>query len=211
MRLPYVLATIAIAISDVAAQSPTSAYISTTLKGDTIAVETYARSDATVVGEIRGVTNHQRLAYTLTLGDSDLVSRVEVAVRPDTAKPTAPPTQAFTLSFRGDSMQIASATQAKSFAMKHGTLPWINPSFSLIEQIVRRTHRLDPSHAHRDSLQVFDLSSGPVPVIVSWKLPDSAVIQFPNTTARAEIDLFDHVTGVLFPDGTVMHARQLKH
>jgi hypothetical protein len=211
MRLSYLLAMLAIAISDASAQSPTTAYISTTPKGDTIAVETYTRSDAKVVGEIHGPKIHQRLSYTMTLDDSALVTRMDVAVRPDTESPTAAPMQAFTVSFQGDSLQLQAGTNSRAVPAKHGTLPWINPSFSLIEQIVRRAHRLDPSHAHRDSLPVFDLNSGPVTVAVVWRLPDSAVITFPNTTARAEVDLTDHVTGVLFPDGSVMHSRQLKH
>jgi hypothetical protein len=211
MRLSYLLAMLAIAISDASAQSPTSAYISTTPKGDTIAVEAYVRTSDKVVGEIRGPQIHQRLSYTMTLDDSALVTRLDVTVRSDTASPTAPPTQAFTVLFHGDSMQLQAGPNSRSVPAKHGTLPWINPSFSLIEQIVRRAHRLDPNHAHRDSLPVFDLNSGPVTVAVQWLLPDSAVISFPNTAARAEVDLLDHVTGVLFPDGSVMHARQLKH
>ncbi len=211
MRLSVLLAVLAIVISDASAQLPTSAYISTSAKGDTMAVETYTRTHDKVVGEIHGLRIHQRLSYTMTLDDSALVNRLDVAVRPDSASPTSPPTQAFTVSFKGDSMQLQAASNSRMVPAKHGTLPWINPSFSLIEQIVRRAHRLDPSHAHRDSLSVLDLNSGPITVAVAWLLPDSAVISFPNATARAEVDLLDHVTGVLFPDGSVMHSRQLEH
>lgn len=211
MRLSFALLSLAIAMHGARAQSPAAAYISTNPKGDTLVVETYTRTPQTVVGEIHAPSAHQRLSYTLSLGTGDLVSRMDVQVRPDTGSPTAPPSQAFTVAFAGDSIHVAVGSNAKAFAAKPGSLPWINPSFSLIEQIVRRAHHLDPQHARVDSLPLFDLNSGPVMVAVSWKLPDSAVIQFPNITGRAEVDLFDHVTGVLFPDGSVMHARQLHH
>lgn len=211
MRLSFALTMIAVPVAFASAQAPTRAYISTSAKGDTMVVETYARTPDKVVGEIRAPSAHQRLAYTMSLGDGDLITRMDVAIRPDTASPTSPPRQAFTVSFTGDSMHLAVGANAKSVAVTPGTLPWINPSFTLIEQIVRRAHHLDPKHAKTDSLPLLDLNSGPVTVVVSWKLPDSAVIAFPNTTGRAEVDLYDHVTGVLFPDGSVMHARQLHH
>lgn len=217
MRLSYLVAMIAVAISGASSgasaqlPTPTIAYVTTSPKGDTIAVETYTRSLTQVVGQIHIGQIHQRLAYTMALGDDDLVTRLDVAIRPDTGSAAAAPSQAFTVSFRGDSMRLESGSNARSLPAKHGTLPWVNPSFTLIEQIVRRAHTLDPSRAHRDSVPVFDLNSGPVVVAVAWALPDSAVISFPNLTARAEVDLLGHVTGVLFPDGSVMRAHQLKH
>jgi hypothetical protein len=212
MRLSFIVVSLAIAVSDASGQlSTTGAYVSTSPKGDTIAVETYTRMEGVVIGDIHIASIHQRLAYTMSLNDSDLVTRMDVALRTDTGSSRTAPTQSFAVSFQGDSMRIQVGPNARSHAVNHGTLPWINPSFTLIEQIVRRAHTLDPSLAHRDSVPVYDLNSGPVSVTVQWVLPDSAVISFPNMTARAEVDLLGHVTGVLFPDGSIMRAHQLKH
>jgi hypothetical protein len=205
-----VLATAASAQTSPAPPPPTGAYVTTSAKGDTFAVETFNRTRNEVVGEIHIHSIRQRLAYTLVLGEGDIVTRLDAAVRPDTASPTSTPLQSFSASFHDDSVLLQVPAGSRSIPTRAGTLPWVNPSFSMLEQIIRRAHRIDPPRAHADSVPVFDLNSGPIVVSVSWALPDSAVVAFPNTSARVALD-GDHVIGVRLPDGTVVHAHQLQH
>jgi hypothetical protein len=199
-----------ITATSLSAQS-SGTYITTSVKGDTFAVETFNRTQNQVVGEIHIKSIRQRLTYTLVLGEGDLVSRLDAAVRPDTGAASPAPVQSLTASFHSDSMLLQTPGGSKTIPTKTGTLPWINPSFSMIEQIVRRAHRLDPGRAHADTLPAVDLNSGPMIVVVSWSPSDSAVVAFPNTTARVALDHSDHIVGVILPDGTTMHTHQLQH
>jgi hypothetical protein len=210
MRTFLAVTALAAAASGASAQSPTDEYITTSARGDTFAVETFNRTPNQVTGEIHINSIRQRLHYILVLGDGDIVTRLDAAVRPDTASATSAPLQSFTASFHADSVLLQVPAGSRSIPTRPNTLPWVNPSFSMLEQIVRRAHRVDAARAHTDSVPVFDLNSGPIVVAVSWTTSDSAVVAFPNTTARVALD-GDHVVGVRLPDGTVMHAHQLQH
>ncbi len=188
----------------------TDEFITLTAKGDTFAVERYVRTPERVAGEMLVPSVHQLLSYTYTLGDSELVKRLDVAVRPDSAAPSTPARQVFALSFASDSVHIEAPGGTRSVPAARGSLPWINPSFVLLEQLVRRARSRDPRRARTDTVPMFDLNSGPISASVSWVGADSAIIAFTTVTVRAAVDpKTGQVLGVRFPDGGSVRAHHL--
>ena len=118
------------------------AFVLLLASGDTIAVERITRTADRLAGELLMPSAGVRFSYTATLAPDATVTRLENALRPAAAERTAPPQQSAVITFQGDSA-IAVVTQGdrsvtQRLGSRQGALPFINPSFALVEQLVRR-------------------------------------------------------------------------
>lgn len=118
------------------------AFVLLLASGDTIAVERFTRTADRLSGELLMPAAGARFTYTATLAPDATVTRLENALRPAAADRNAPAQQSAVITFPGDSA-IAVITQGdqsvtQRLASRPGALPFINPSFALVEQLVRR-------------------------------------------------------------------------
>jgi hypothetical protein len=116
---------------------------------DTIATEEFSRSGVTLEGRLL-FRAHKFLSerYHAVVAPDGTVPLVEVTVRngPDSGKVQAKFTQRTRLVFRDDSVAVDDASgrglRTLVLGTERGAMPYINLSFALLEQAVRRAHSL---------------------------------------------------------------------
>ncbi|HEU5218895.1 MAG TPA: hypothetical protein VFU23_09560, partial [Gemmatimonadales bacterium] len=142
-----------------AAQAPLRTFLLRNAK-DTIAVEQVKRTPGRLEGDLLLRSTNQRLHYVATLSPDELVVSIENEFRFATDSAGAPARQAVHVEFVGDSVVVAMAGRGAApqrVASRLGALPWINPSFGLAEQAVRRGLVLK---GEAQSLPLFALAGG---------------------------------------------------
>lgn len=113
--------------------------------GSELGTETFTRSGSTLETELT-IAGQGTLATTATLGAEATVGRVELRILPP-GSPDAEPTQTLAAEFRQDSAYLEQpiGVDAGSTDAAAGTIPYINPSPSYMEQIIRRARWVDGS------------------------------------------------------------------
>jgi hypothetical protein len=104
----------------------------------TIATEKVSRSGDRLEAELS--LPQQRVVYTAALRPDETISRIDVQVFAPSASTT--PTAVSSAAFQGDSVVLQSksgdSTRTERRAVARNAVPYLNPSPSLMEQIVRR-------------------------------------------------------------------------
>lgn len=121
-------------------QSPARTFVLRAGK-DTIAVERMTRSPGRIEGDLLFPSGNQRWHYIATVGPDQRVLSMANEVRFASDSPTGPARQTAHLVFAGDSVfiSIASPVSAQQrIRTRPGAVPYINPSFGLVEQAIRR-------------------------------------------------------------------------
>ena len=139
------------------ARAGSSAFLMTVGK-DTLAIER-AREDG---GRITGVTLFRptgtRVDWTLVLGADGRAEQFTTEVRTAAQAPSDAPQQVAAFVWRGDSVLVdVQPGHGGHFATTRGSLPYLNPSLALLEQVVRRARAATPP---LDTVPVFLTSGG---------------------------------------------------
>lgn len=123
-----------------AAQAPAESFV-ITVGADTFAVESFTRTADRVQGEIGGRALG-RVAYTLSLGADAVPTALVMRAWAPGAAAEASPTYEGRLDLRGDTVLAEMARPEgparERFNTRAGAVPYLNPSFVMIEQVVRR-------------------------------------------------------------------------
>ena len=144
--------------------------------GDTSGVERFARSADTLTGELRLLRPMaMRLAYGWALEPAAVVRRMTLELWRGAQAAGTAPTQRATLAFDGDSVRVeAQGSPPVRHAVRAGAVPFLSPSFVVMEQIVRRARALGGDSV---SVPVFGLVGGFVlDATVQWRTPDSVTV-----------------------------------
>lgn len=122
------------------AQAPVRTFVLRAGK-DTVSVERITRSPGRVEGELLFRVANQRWHYLATVGPDERILSLENEFRYATDLASALPRQTAHFVFAGDSVFV-SVTSPNSLQQRlgsrQGAIPYINPSFGLVEQAVRR-------------------------------------------------------------------------
>lgn len=116
-----------------------------TQAGNQIGTETFTRSGEMLSTELE-VAGQGRIATTSVLGDEGVVTRIELRILPP-GDGDVEPLQSLAAEFRDDSVHVEQpiGTLAASAEAMKGTIPYVNPSPSYLEQIVRRARAVGGS------------------------------------------------------------------
>jgi fermentation-respiration switch protein FrsA (DUF1100 family) len=178
---------------------PDSAAFLIVAAGDTIGVERFARSADTLTGELRlrrPVT--MRLAYGWALDPASVVRRMSLQLWQGAEAAGAAPTQRATLAFGGDSVRVQNhGSQPVRHPVRDGAVPFFNPSFVAMEQIVRRARSLGGDSV---SVPVFGLIGGLVlDATVLRRSPDSVTVRLGGMPIEVALDAEERVTRAWVP------------
>ncbi|HEX6964910.1 MAG TPA: alpha/beta hydrolase [Gemmatimonadaceae bacterium] len=203
-----VLATFA--IGPVAAQQPASPKTEfvVTAGTDTIATEEYTRSASEVQTALTIKAQAIRIDCTLALAPDGLVSRLETDVRSASAAPASAPMQRAIFEFTKDSVLLTmgeASAPAQRFAVPAGTLPFVNLSSAIVEQILLRAKMLGDETA---DIPLFTTAGAHVVhAKVQWAGADSAVLTIANTEMRARVSPDGRLLGAFVPSQNVRFTR----
>lgn len=178
------------------------AFVLLLASGDTISVERFTRTGARLDGELLMTSAGARFTYTATLAPDATVPRLENALRPAAADRRAPPSQSAVITFQGDSAIVVVAQGDRSVTQRlgsrRGALPFINPSFALVEQLVRRAFAIGGDSV---SLPIFLVQGGQtLPVTIRRITRDSVVVDLAGgAPARLSVGTAGEITGGAVP------------
>jgi uncharacterized protein len=164
---------------------------------DTFAVENFSRSADRLEGEMTGPTVG-RLVYQVALGPAAVTRELTLRAWQPGAAEDAAAMQEVRLTARGDSVIVVITTPAGSqtqrIASRKDAVQYVNPSFALTEQIVRRARAIGGDEVE---VPVFLLQGGQtLNAVVTWPAQDSVSLLLAGSTIR----------GTLSPDGRLRDA-----
>lgn len=114
--------------------------------GDTVATETFSRQETTIRGTLAlNNTNHTFHRYTAVLAPDGSVPMIDVSVREDadSGRVKAKLVQRARVIFKNDSAAvdaiIGQSIETRVFGTQAGAIPYLNMSFALLEQAIRRS------------------------------------------------------------------------
>ncbi|HEX5435898.1 MAG TPA: alpha/beta fold hydrolase [Gemmatimonadaceae bacterium] len=179
-----------------------------TAGADTVATEDYSRTATLVSTTMVNRPQALRYAVTLTLTPDATVSRVETTVRHASTASSSAPLQSAVLRFTGDSVLVtigAQTTPSQRFAVPAGTLPFINLSSAIIEQILLRARALGGTAA---DVPLFVMAGGAlVHATVRWVGADSAALGVGGVEIRARVSRDGRFLGGVVPSQHVRFMR----
>lgn len=175
-------------------------------RGDTIASERFTRTAARLDAQL-GRRMGPRLVLGADLAPDASITRLEASTYTGAAADTAPQ-QRSVATFRGDSVVVevmGAGARTNRMATTRGVIPYVNPSPSLMEQILRRGRVLGG-----DSVAVPILVVGggqTLPANVRFMGADSAVIALGPVLVRARTDRSGALLGGTVPSQDIVIAR----
>jgi dipeptidyl aminopeptidase/acylaminoacyl peptidase len=177
------------------------AFVLLLASGDTVAVERFARSPDRLAAELLVRAAGARFTWAVTLAPDASVTRLENAFRAAGADRSAPPAQSAEITFTGDSaiavITTGERTATQRLGTRRGAIPFINPSFALVEQVVRRAFVLGGDSV---SVPTFFVQGGRTLSFVVQRVgTDSVVVDLGGAPARLAVSASGDILGGTVP------------
>ena len=161
-----------------AGQAPQEGAFVLLIGDDTLAIENFSRGPATASAEITG-RSVGRLAYTAYLAADQSIRQIGLQAWTPGQAPDTPPVQDATLTMGGDTADFVARRPGaeptrQALPTRPDAIPFLNPSFLLVEQILRHSRELGGDTVQIPLLLLQGgqtISSG-----VVWHAPDSATL-----------------------------------
>jgi hypothetical protein len=181
--------------------------------GDTVATETFSRQETTIQGTLSlNNSNHTFHRYTAVLAPDASVPMIDVTVREDadSGRVKAKLVQRARVIFKEDSAAVdaimGQSIETRVFGTQIGAIPYLNMSFALLEQAIRRSRA---SGATAGQVPFFNLGGGQT---VSGTLKpvgsDSMALAIGDVEFRLKVDPQGRVLGGAIPKQDVVVDRR---
>jgi hypothetical protein len=181
--------------------------------GDTVATETFSRRETTIQGTLAlNNSNHTFHRYTAVLAPDASVPMIDVSVREDadSGRVKARLVQRARVIFKNDSAAvdavIGQSIETRVFGTQAGAIPYLNMSFALLEQAIRRSRA---AGATPGQVPFFNLGGGQT---VSGTLQpvgsDSIALAIGDIEFRLKVDPQGRVLGGAIPTQDVVVDRR---
>jgi hypothetical protein len=181
--------------------------------GDTVATEIFSRQETTIQGTLSlHNANHTFHRYTAVLAPDASVPMIDVSVREDadSGRVKAKLVQRARVIFKEDSAAvdaiIGQSIETRVFGTQAGAIPYLNMSFALLEQAIRRSRA---AGATPGQVPFFNLGGGQT---VSGTLQpvgsDSMTLAIGDVEFRLKVDALGRVLGGAIPKQDVVVDRR---
>jgi hypothetical protein len=179
---------------------------------DTVATERFQRTPTRLEGTL-AIRNSTRTSerWVAVIGPDATLPLIEITVREgiDSAGSKAKVTERARVIFKDDSAAVDAVggrgIQTRLFGTQSGALPYLNLSFALLEQAVRRA-RVAPEHRH---IPFFNLGGGQtVTAKLSSLGSDSLLLEIGSVRYHLLVDAEGRVMGGRIPAQNVVVDRQ---
>ena len=181
--------------------------------GDTVATETFSRQETSIQGTLAlNNSNHTFHRYTAVLAPDASVPMIDVSVREDadSGRVKAKLVQRARVIFKEDSAAvdaiIGQSIETRVFGTQAGAIPYLNMSFALLEQAIRRSRA---AGATPGQVPFFNLGGGQT-VSGTLKLvgSDSMALAIGDVEFRLKVDPQGRVLGGAIPKQDVVVDRR---
>ena len=175
---------------------------------DTLTSEVVQRTPMRLDVDMVDKSTGTRWRYAMTLApDAQVAAMTSAFYR--LANGDTVPFQSADLAFEGDSVRATvsgNVSRVQTLATRPGAVPYINPSFAMVEQALRRARAIGRAV---DTVPLFMVSGGQtIPAVVEWVGGDSATVRLGATTMRAAVGPDGALLGALIPLQNVTVLRE---
>lgn len=187
--------------------------------GDTVAVESFKRSGVQLSGTLEIPKLKSAESWTATVGPDESVPLFEVTVKqtPQVEAPAGvdpkrfpPPKQRIDqrarFIFKGDSVAVdamrSNGLETRVLGTKAGAVPYINLSFALLDQVLRRSAKSG------GQVPIFNIAGGQTAVATVTRGADSAAVTIGSVTFALKLDGAGRVVEGRIPAQDVTAIRQ---
>lgn len=172
---------------------------------DTIATERFTRRSTRLMGELIIRVAGLRQTYYMALEPSATVSRLETAAYRSTDAASAPPAQVLVAQFSNSGASLAMGGQTTTVPAAAGTIPFINLSAAVIEQVLLRARAMGGPAADVPILVMAGAQT--TTAGVRWLGADSAVITL-GPELRVHVSPTGEFLGGVVPSQNVSFVRE---
>lgn len=210
MRLPLLAALAAVGTAHAQQPGAPAAPVEfiVTAGSDTVATESYTRDTAQLRSELLVKAQGIRIGFNMSLGPAATVRQLVTEARRADSPATTAPIQRATFDFTNDSalVTIGDATEpSQRLAAPAGTLPFINLSSAIIEQIFLRAKTLGGASVE---VPVLAVAGGQLlQAKVQWTDAHSATLELGGATILASVSLDGGFLGGTVPTQGVRFTR----
>lgn len=177
--------------------------------GQTMGTEVVRRSPVRVEVDLVSLLGPGRVHYVLTVTPDGRVPAMSAAFY-GAAGDTAP-AQRVDLRFQDDSAIVTLSgrtSRVERLGTRPGAVPYINPSATLLEQLLRRARDLGSAVGQVDTVPLFAVQGGrTTPVVVTWTGADSATLQLSALRMRAYVSADGDLQSLAIPAQNVTFER----
>ncbi len=168
---------------------------------DTVSLEKFSRSPGKLSSEVLIKSAGARITFAVDVAPDGSVPSLTTSFWMATDAPGTPARQVARLSFRGDSVIVdiegGGQTRTERHATKAGAIPYINPSFALMELVIDRSRRLG---AAGTEVPMFMVAGGQtLPVMVKAISADSMSLTMAGGEMRVRVDAAGRIQGGAIP------------
>lgn len=169
---------------------------------DTISVERLVRTRTRLDTELLIKPASARFTLRVDVDAQGRATSLTNDVRTATADPSSAPAQHAEARFTGDSVIVditanGGRTATQRFATTAGAIPFVNPSFAVVELMIQRARAIGGDSV---SIPVWNLQGGQTAqVAVTRRGNDSVVVVLGNVPARLAVDAEGSITGGVIP------------
>lgn len=168
---------------------------------DTLAVERYTRTATALSGQLTSPSQRIVQSWWIDLAPGDgQASGARTAVSPlgdDGNAASGKPLQSLAVSLVGDSAVLSGDGGERRIAVPAGTLPYVNLSAGVLEQILRQARSVGGDQVTLSLLPFGSLQT--IPAAVRWSGPDSAAISIGGAELHAQLDADGSLLGAEVP------------
>ncbi len=195
------VAVLAIAVAVPLGAQERGGFVLLSASGDTVSTERFTRTGTRLDLELLFRLAGARFTMSSSLAPDATITRFENAYRQATASPSSAPLQTAVITFPGDSaiaeITTGERTVTQRLGSRAGAIPFVNPSFGLVEQLLRRARVVGGDSV---KVPVFLVQGGQtVDFTVAWVGSDSAVIDMGGVPARLHVDAAGAILGGVIP------------
>ena len=168
---------------------------------DTIAIERFTRSRAGLDVELLIKPASARITLRVDVDAQGRATRLLNDYRAATAAVTSAPAQHAEARFTGDSVIVdisgGGRTATQRFATSPGAVPFINPSFAIVELVIQRARAIGGDSV---PVPIWNLQGGQTAyATVVRRGSDSVVVLLSNVPARLAVNAAGDITGGVIP------------
>lgn len=177
---------------------------------DTVSIERFNRQRGKLTSELLVKVANVRIRFEADIAEDGSVPLLVNTFYQATDSAGAPPRQSARLTFEGDSAIVVIDGGGRSVTQRIGTkpgaLPYVNPSFALVEVLIQRARKLAPAGTE---IPVFMLSGGQtLSATVKPIGADSVSFTLPGGEMRIKVDGDGRILGGSIPvQGAVIERR----
>ena len=175
---------------------------------DTLSSEVVQRAPDFAHVDLVDKSTGVRWVMSMSLGPDGRVPAIHNAIYRLSQGDTVP-FQTADLAFAGDSVTArigGNVSRTEHLATRAGALPYINPSFAMIEQVLLRARAM---RGAADTVPLFMVSGGQtIPATVQWLGADSAIVTIGGAAIHAAVGRDGSLLGAAIPAQHVIVVRE---